>query len=398
MYFTEKLIIILNIFKLNVIMLATGHLLACFWHAVGKAGPEDRNWLHKYGYEDESLDYRYIMSFRWALSQFHGGMDEVTPQSFGEHLFSSIVQVMSFWAGAVFLSTLTSNMTQLYFLTRDQSQQLGSMNRYLRQNAVSKALSLRVVRNAQCALQMRKKQMPETEAGIEDLVSLPLRTELHFEMYNPQLLPHIFFDMFIKDNAHVVRKICHSAMSTTFNALGDVVFHFGETADRVTIITAGMLSYQWASSQEECEVGTFLSEAVLWTHWTHRGLLTVQEDCRCVQLNAEAFQQIVSRFQLTNFDPIKYAEAFLSLMRDMPSEDVSDMPLAKFHGENLRNAALARFKGVRSSSVDIVRSPSTTSNRASKTTLGNAIASVRSARTSLRNSITSNRNSLRSLP
>merc|ERR1712050_601518 len=136
--------------------------------------------------------------------------------------------VTAFWSGTVFLSILTSHMTQLYMLSNQQSQQLSAMNRYLRQNAISKGLCLRVVRNAQHALMQRKKKTPESEVGIVELVSVPLRTEMHFEMYYPFLAPHPFFDAFNKDNGHVVRKICHAAMSTSFTSLGDVIFHFGE--------------------------------------------------------------------------------------------------------------------------------------------------------------------------
>merc|ERR1712039_691920 len=99
-------------------------------------------------------------------------------------------------------------------------------------------------------------------------VSLPLQTELHFEMYFPLLAPHPFFGAFVKDNQHVVRKVCHSAMSMSYNSMGDVIFHLGEAAECMILISTGMVKYTWAHSDSELlGVGKWLSEAILWTQW-----------------------------------------------------------------------------------------------------------------------------------
>merc|ERR1712050_211768 len=123
-------------------MLSSSHVLACVWHAIGKDGHAERNWLFTFGFMDLDLHYRYIMSLRWALSQFAGGMDEVTPQSFSEHVFSALVYLTAFWSGTVFLSILTSNMTQLYLMGNQTNQQLNIIKRYLTLNGVSKGLAL----------------------------------------------------------------------------------------------------------------------------------------------------------------------------------------------------------------------------------------------------------------
>merc|ERR1712151_1075179 len=100
--------------------------------------------------------------------------------------------------------------------------------------------------------------------------------------------------------------------STDFNSMGDVIFHFGEVADHMIIISLGLVKYSWGEDkQEHLGVGRWLSEAVLWLHWAHRGALVAQEDTRCSNLNAEAFQQIVNQFELASIDPKKYAAAFL---------------------------------------------------------------------------------------
>jgi hypothetical protein len=203
------------------------------------------------------------------------------------------------------------------------------MNRYLRQNNISRHLSLRVVRNAQAALRMRRKQVPESAVGIEDLVSLPLRTELHFEMYFPYLSSHPFFDAFVSENAHVIRKVCHAAMTTSYNSMEDVIFHLGETCNHMTFIGHGVCSYTWGehAREESLSQGFWLAEPVLWTHWAHRGDLIAKEDSRCLNLDAVQFSQTVLSFELNNFNPFQYAKNFLDKLNSTPPARVTDLPI-----------------------------------------------------------------------
>jgi hypothetical protein len=245
-------------------------------------------------------------------------------------------------------------MTQLFFLTNQESKQLSAMKRYLRQNAITKELSFRVIRNAQAAQKMQKERLPAKAVGIEDLVSLPIQIEVHFEMYSPFLAPHPFFAAFLKDNGHVVRKVCHSAMSTIFNSLGDVIFHFGEAAEEMLIVSSGSVRYTWgAFGVEDLTEGSWISEPVLWTNWAHRGSLLAKEDCRCCRINAAAFQEIMGRFHLNRFDPIRYAEAFVNFLSGKPAGEVNDLPFAQeadlpdemqMQGENLLPENLRRSR------------------------------------------------------
>merc|ERR1719359_1853039 len=195
-----------------VVMIGFGHIIACLWYAIGNADGGTRNWLVQHGYADENLSFQYVMSLRWAISQFAGGMDEVTPESLGEHIYAVVVFVSAFWSGAVFVSILTSSMTQWYIIGSQQAQQLTVLRRYLSQNGISKKLALRVQRNAKHSLAEEQKHMPENAVMLIKHVSEPLRVELHFEMYSPMLLVHPFFIRYMEECPHVVRKVCHTAM------------------------------------------------------------------------------------------------------------------------------------------------------------------------------------------
>jgi len=328
---SEKLVVFIDILKLIIIMLGIGHMLACIWYIIGKElGPANRvdwNWLDKFEFTNEPLEYRYIMSLRWALSQFAGGMDEVTPVSLAEHIYAGCVYIGAFWSGTVFLSILTSHFTQLYILGNQQSQQLNVMRRYLAQNGISKGLVLRVTRNAQHTMKMRQRATPEAAVGLLDLVSEPLRIELHYEMYYPMLGLHPFFAEYMKACPFVVRKICHAAMSTNTYSRDDVIFHFGEASSKMQIVRSGLLTYSWAASSEQLSEGRWLSEAALWTDWVHRGVLTAIEDSIVFAVNAQMFQNIVGMFELSVFDPCDYACRFVRALNNASAEDLTDLPL-----------------------------------------------------------------------
>merc|ERR1740121_1307869 len=101
---------------------------------------------------------------------------------------------------------------------------------------------------------MRLDKTPEEDVHFLDLVSEPLRIELHFEMYWLQLKKQPVFDTFLRSNPFFVRKICHLAMTTSYQSIGDTIFHHGEISDHMIIINHGLMRYSWRDA-EDIEVG-----------------------------------------------------------------------------------------------------------------------------------------------
>merc|ERR1712061_859187 len=63
---------------------------------------------------------------------------------------------------------------------------------------------------------------------VMQLVSGPLRMDLHFEIYSPSLSAHPFFALYMIACEYITKRICHKAMSMSFLSPGDVVFNTGE--------------------------------------------------------------------------------------------------------------------------------------------------------------------------
>jgi hypothetical protein len=339
---SAKLVIIFDIIKLVGVMLGSSHFLGCCWFGIGASFiGKERNWVEKHDFLARPTEDRYIMSYRWALSQFSGGMDEVTPACFWEHIYSAFVFTGCFWGGTVILSILTSHMTQLYIMGNHQQQRLNVTRRYLAQNGVSKSLALRVQRNAQHTMKIQALSAHEAAVGLEELVSVPLRIELHFELHSPLLSGHPFFGKYMEECPHVVRKICHSAMSMTQYSKGDMIFHVGQTAAAMMILKSGTLRYRWipvdhttlghdAQRKDEFLVsGQWVAEAALWAaHWAHKGELRAMEHSCVCDISSSQLAKIIKEFELvTEQDPADYAQEFVDEVNALHDEDLSDLPV-----------------------------------------------------------------------
>lgn len=329
---SEKLIIVANVCKLTVLLLGLSHVVACVWWGIGASEAEPRSWVRNQGFVRESLLYQYTMSLHWSLSQFAGGMDEVTPENSQERSYAITVFLVGFVVASLFVSSLTSSMTQLDIIGSKQSQELSVLRRYLYQNGISSKLALRVQRNAQYAILEQQRLMPEEGVTLLNHVSEPLRMELHFEMYSGYFGFHPWISIYISECPQVMRKVCHIGTSMSSVSSGDVIFNAGEipAKPKMYFVTRGTLQYESMSGMDyPVAEGTYLSEATLWTPWMHRGMLTASSDCRLCILDAKKFQEIAGSFHHSmvdpEIDPRAYAAEFVAHLNST-EEELTDLP------------------------------------------------------------------------
>jgi len=332
---SEKLSLMMDIMKLTVMLLGIGHLLACIWYGIGASPPEgEESWITD-GWNEAGFLRRYSVSLHWALSQFQGGMDEVRPHNVNERLYAICSLLLGFLISTAVIGRLTSSMTQLYVLSSHNSRQVSSLRKYLKQNLISRRLAFRIHRNALHALAANESVVQEQAVELLAALSEPLRAELHFELYSPCFGEHGLFRSVIQDFPEVMSRICHQAISISEISSGDPVFHMGERPmqPKTYIVSRGQLQYVMGSYAEvsQVQVGAFISEAVLWTHWTHAGLLVATSEVRLTALDAEMFMQIVDNFSLAwqnpSSDPRKYAAHFVVSMNELlfDEQEIDDL-------------------------------------------------------------------------
>jgi len=336
--FSEFLIIVFDIIKSLMIIVGVAHLAACIWYGIGAApDPHEKSWMNEMPMDFVTMDlaYRYSTVLHWSLSQFSGGMSEMSPQNAWERFYNIICYLLAFVVAAIFVSSLTSSMTRLIVIGSQQSTQTALLRRYLFQNNISSGLAWRIQRNASFAISEREKNMPESQIELLQIISGPLRVELHFEIFSPVLSRHRFFVRYTEECPQVMRKVCHGALSIVLVSHGDVIFSVGEfpSEPKVYFPKSGELEYMKMDGETSLvDSNIWVAEAVLWTSWTHRGQLTAAMDCSLSVVMAKAFQEIVVEFEHHMFDPKMYAAEFVADLNRCEQVDITDLPFTEAQG------------------------------------------------------------------
>merc|ERR1712050_282037 len=93
---SERLLIAMDIWKLIWGVVSMSHFIACLWYGISAQSSDRPAWVTESGFHRLRLIDQYMMSMHWALAQFAGGMDEVTPQNLDERAFAVIVFILAF--------------------------------------------------------------------------------------------------------------------------------------------------------------------------------------------------------------------------------------------------------------------------------------------------------------
>jgi len=327
---SETLGPLLQVSKVLIVLLAVSHFTGCLWWAVGARETSESTWVQVQGYATQGLDAQYLASLHWALSQFSGGMDEISPASPIERLFAVAVGTFIFVIALVLLGVFTSGLTQQYIIGGSGARQLATLKRYLKQNNVSKVITKRVCRNAKHAI---SGDLTPESVELLHVISEPLKIELSFDMYSQVLMWHPFFLECLQHVGPMMRPVCNRAMSMLLLSSTDVIFNLGEEPQepKMYIVVNGTLEYT-DQYGEVTMVGErrCLSEAALWTTWKHRGTLTAASDAKLAMLDVQGFIDISQRFMRKSDAGIKIVDYAVQFVRDLNKmEEKNDLGMPR---------------------------------------------------------------------
>lgn len=332
---SEKVMLVASMTKLMLCIVILMHFIACVWYGIGKANGDLEGWVRVFEGRpppEEDILYRYMTSFHWSLTQFTGTM-EVTPATTGERVYAVFVLLAAFAISASFISNITSSLTRLNIISGNETSMFASLRDYLIGKGFSRKLMVRVQRNARHVLLESRQNCPEKDVDLLQIISEPLRVEIHFELHAPVLRMHPLFRLMEEENPSLVRKMCHSAVCTTFLSAGDPLFVEGEEKEppEMYFITKGEVLYkQFGRGTAEVSEGAWLSEPVLWCQWAHRGLLKARSECELLVLSANAFRAIALQTKNTNnnLNLGRYAIEYIKLINQDLLTDVDEEGLA----------------------------------------------------------------------
>lgn len=305
------------------VLIVAIHLLACIWYGVltsewGCDAPGTL--LPILDPNMNTVEEKYMFSFHFILGLFSGDV-VAEPNTLHQRFFMAIVLLMSFVSSAIFVGLLTTAMTRLQVIASQRSAQFAALNRYLSDCGISRRLAIRVQRNARHALKQGERNTPESKVELLQIISEPLRSEIHFEVHSPLLMKHPFFWIYSRVNPAAVRRLCHSAVADVSLSRGDVLFSELEVPvkSNMFFVMDGKLVYSTGLfDQQNVEYGQWLSEAALWTLWAHRGSLQARSECRLLALDAQRFVNIATTYPESHVQV--YAEHFVNSL----NQDASD--------------------------------------------------------------------------
>lgn len=246
-----------------------------------------------------------------------------------ERVYAVIILLFAFVTAASVVSSICSSMTRLHIVTAEQTTKVTSLQQFLIDNEISRAVALRVQRNAQHALAEQKRNTPESSIELFALVSEPLQVEVHYEMHSPKLTPHALLNHLAKVSPAMMRGVCHTAVTRLPVMQGDVLFSESEIPPEPTMyfLMIGRMEYiQTGNPNKKVHGQEWASEACLWTPWRHRGTLFAEIDSVLLAFNALEFQRIARNGCEEELCTIRrYGELFLEQLNTIPREVLTDL-------------------------------------------------------------------------
>jgi len=309
---SEYLTITLSVIKLMVLIVAINHFIACVWFRLGNMevdGSKNNSWVYFYGFNQVPLSYQYLTSFHWSLTQFTPASMNVNPNNVNERLFAVLVLLFAMIVFSSFVSSITAAMNQLRNLGTKNGSQLWLLRKYLREQCVSRDLYLRLTRYATVTAERLEKKVHQRDVLYLNLLSGPLRVELTTELFKPVLTVNPFFDRLGRQYISLMQKICCTALATVSFSRGDILFHPGEEASSMYLLTKGHMWYSMLAqmkfsdepmnSQSKSSAGgtdfkikEWCCEAVLWVPWVHCGRMRAKAESEVATLDAKRFREL----------------------------------------------------------------------------------------------------------
>lgn len=337
---SEYVHIMLNICKLLVLIVFICHLIACLWYWIGTDGGAT-GWVSHHIDDSPStpMDYKYITSLHWSLTQFTPACTEIRAHTAIERAFSTIVLLFGLIIFSSFVSSITTAMTRLKHLSSNADKQLSVLRRYLRQRKVSSALSVRVQKYCEFMLMTKQQQIQEKDVAALKVLSLPLQERLALETHEPILTQHLFFRRWCVKHRTAFQMICHNVLSQMYLSISDCLFSAGAVATSMFFVVDGQCVYSWnpeallktqqnkdvvgCYNEKSVTAGQFLCEAALWVPWHHVGTLHTTTVCELMLVSAEKFAVISRQNKEAHRMSQNYARAFLKVLNE--TEDVTDL-------------------------------------------------------------------------
>merc|ERR1711937_514615 len=126
-----------------------------------------------------------------------------------------------------FISSLTSSITTLRFLSQETSSQMHLVRQYLKQKRVSAPVVVRVKKYIEQAIEERQNRLKESDVPALKYLSQALWMDLRYDEFSPTLRLHPLFEALQSLDIHALKALT-SALIFQECSVGDIIFSPGK--------------------------------------------------------------------------------------------------------------------------------------------------------------------------
>jgi hypothetical protein len=192
---TEEIFLVFAVARTVVCVILFNHLAAAVWYFIGDIyKPEDGlSWIQVYRYDQKPLMFRYTISLYWSIANFGLGSSPVFPQNSVESAFSICLIIAGMVTFTLFISMVTTWMSQLASAGDDPSKQLWLLRRFFRQQRVQGDLCWRILRFLEYKIENAEDKVVEAKLDVLNLLSKSLKREFRYEVSYASIRSHPLF-------------------------------------------------------------------------------------------------------------------------------------------------------------------------------------------------------------
>eukprot|EP00928_Gymnodinium_smaydae_P022074 TRINITY_DN18656_c0_g1_i1.p1 TRINITY_DN18656_c0_g1~~TRINITY_DN18656_c0_g1_i1.p1 ORF type:complete len:845 (+),score=93.31 TRINITY_DN18656_c0_g1_i1:132-2537(+) len=324
---SDLVFVVPRILQLVTIILMMGHFLGCLWYLIGTiaSGQEVYNWIQASRLENEAIGFRYFTSLQWCLSNFALVNTDVQPQNSGERVFAIIVMLFGMLTFLWGVSVVTSSLSELKAQRGDTAKEFWLLRRYLRQQDVPPALTLRVLHYAEVACKEQMKLVPEARVALLPLLSEQLRNELKIAVCYAEVFDHPLFEL-ANQKSKKIAGLANGALTRKSYGEGEVVYMRHSPASAMLYVISGELHYVQGEIIREVTKSDWLCEAILWaSSWMHKGHANATVGSELIRIAPSALADVVTAEPQLSAMMSTYAESYIEWLNSQEADSLIDI-------------------------------------------------------------------------
>jgi len=197
-----------------------------------------------------------------------------------------------------FIASVTSLRLQMSKMLSKLDRDLWLLRKFCYQHGVSLELRARMTRYIELVVIPNYHRLHLPDVLLIPKLSDHLRAELFNELYSAPLRKHPLFERLQAGYRSVMDEICSTCLVSLSLARGDIAFEGGQVARFMFLCDDGEMSYTPVAKQLDAIMlhpGDWVSEAVLWTNWTHQGLMQVTTESHTILVDAAQMRAVFEK-------------------------------------------------------------------------------------------------------